>query len=67
MQHTLSFEVDFTTALEYYRRGFEDASELVEDELHESKTLEEARAKVAKILGTLKDRKIEELKAELGL
>jgi len=45
-----------------YNRGFEDALELCLADLEETKTLEEAKAKVRSYLGLLKEHKLKRLR-----
>jgi hypothetical protein len=63
----IGMEVDFSMALEYYAKGFEDCAELAEDLVLEAKNLDKAQADIKKLLLTLKEQKIRELRERLHL
>jgi hypothetical protein len=67
VREILLLEVDFTTAIEYYKRGFEDCADVVEQLMMESKDLDQAKNNIKLVLTTLKERKVAEIRAELGL
>jgi hypothetical protein len=52
-------------AVREYERGFEDAVELALKSLEESASLEEARRRVRRLLGLVKERKFEALREML--
>lgn len=55
------------SAIEYYKRGFEDCAELVEKRLYGVESLEEAKKDLKRVLATVKEKRLAQLEQELGL